>query len=40
MGETPLHMAAGENSKECVELLLDHGADINVGEKVLIINNH
>ena len=29
-GETPLHWAAYNNSKECLELLLSHGADANI----------
>ena len=29
MGRTPLHWAVSSNSKEMVELLVDHGADVN-----------
>ena len=32
--ETPLHKAASNNSKECIELLLKHGADPNIKNRV------
>ena len=31
---TPLHHAASSKSKKCLELLLSHGADVNVKDKV------
>ena len=31
---TPLHRAAKKNSKECLELLLFHGAEVNIKSKV------
>ena len=34
MGETPLHHAALNNSKECSALLLAHGAEVNVKHNV------
>jgi len=33
-GATPLHYAADKNSKECMELLLAHGTDVNVKDNV------
>ena len=33
-GWTPLQWAAQENNKECLELLLSHGAKVNVKENV------
>ena len=37
-GYRPLHFAAGNNSKECLELLLLQGADINIRNSVSNIN--
>ena len=34
MGFTPVHIAAITNSKQCLELLLSHGAEVNVKENV------
>ena len=33
-GYTPLHWAAEKNSKECLELLLSHGAEVNIKNDV------
>jgi len=30
----PLHCAASHNSQECMELLLNHGADVNLKDNV------
>ena len=35
-GETPLHWAAYNNSKECLELLLSYGAEVNMKKIVSI----
>ena len=35
---SPLHCAAGNDSKECLELLLLHGADVNIKTRVSNIN--
>ena len=34
MGGTALHSAAGNDSKECLELLLSDGADVNIKNNV------
>jgi len=34
MGYSSLHCTAEKNSKECMELLLAHGADVNVEDEV------
>ena len=34
METTPLHLAIEYNSKECFELLLSHGADVNIRDRV------
>ena len=31
---TPIHYAVGENSKECLALLLSHGAELNIKDDV------
>ena len=36
---TPAHDAAGNNSKECLELLLSHGAEVNIKSDVSKGNN-
>ena len=36
----PLHVAAGNNSKECLELLLLHGADVNMKTRVRNMDLH
>jgi len=33
-GTTALHFAAERNSKQCMEILLSHGADVNICDKV------
>ena len=32
--ETPLHCASARGNLDCVKILLDHGADLNVMDKV------
>ena len=39
-GRTPLHIAAGSNSKECLELFLSHGADKDMKDKVSYCNHN
>jgi len=39
-GATPLHYAADKNSKECMELLLAHGTDVNVKDNVSKSDNN
>ena len=38
-GKTPLHTAADSNSKECLELLLSHGAKVDIMSVVSNNNN-
>ena len=38
-GRTPLHFAAQENSRECLELLLFYGAEVNIKNRVSNGNN-
>ena len=38
MGRTALYYPAANNSKECMELLLSHGAEVNIKE--LVSNDH
>ena len=33
-GSTPLHTAVKKNRKECLELLLSHGAEVNIKNDV------
>ena len=35
-GQIPFHLAALKNSKECLELLLSHGAEANIQSNVSI----
>ena len=34
-GNTPLHLSAGNNSREVAELLIRHGADVDSKDKVI-----
>ena len=38
-GVTPLHGAAYNNSKECLDILLSHGAELNIKDRVSNENN-
>ena len=33
-GSTPLHIAVEKNSKECLDLLVSHGAEVNIKKDV------
>ena len=39
VGSTPLYNAAKNNSEECLELLVSHGADVNIKKNVSNNNN-
>ena len=37
-GETPLHLASQEGKTETAEMLVTHGANINIQDNVRILN--
>ena len=39
-GEAPIHFASGRGNTDCLRILIENGADVNIVDKVELIMIH